>query len=266
MADAREELQLEEELSASTLAALRQFMQQKEQQQGAIADAKEQRPVQAELPESNAEYKRMEYWDERFGKEEHYEWLLGFEDVHRYLEPFLDPSHTILVVGCGNSSFSADLYDAGFPNIVNIDFSTVVIDSMRQKHEQERPHMRWEVMDMTDLKYESGTFDVVIDKAAMDALMTDEGDVWDPNPEVLEAADRMCGHMSRVLKPHGVFLQISFAQPHFRRRYLLGRVTETNYSKEVAVSEKYGWSLEHQEIVKSEGCMCDFLYICRKQS
>lgn len=152
-------------------------------------------------------------------------------------------------VGCGNSSFSADLYDAGFPNIVNIDFSTVVIDSMRQKHEQvslpnsdivaavpycargsvaelgavpqERPHMRWEVMDMTDLKYESGTFDVVIDKAAMDALMTDEGDVWDPNPEVLEAADRMCGHMSRVLKPHGVFLQISFAQPHFRRRYLL---------------------------------------------
>lgn len=52
MADAREELQLEEELSASTLAALRQFMQQKEQQQDAIADAKEQRPVHAELPVS----------------------------------------------------------------------------------------------------------------------------------------------------------------------------------------------------------------------
>jgi ubiquinone/menaquinone biosynthesis C-methylase UbiE len=189
------------------------------------------------------------------------------------------------------------MYDAGFPNIVNIDFSAVVIDSMRQKHEQQRPSMRWEVMDMTDLKYEDGVFDVVIDKAAMDALMCDEGDVWDPNPEVLAAADRMCGHISRVLKPNGLFLQISFAQPHFRRKYLLGREAGTAGPKQPLMSKSYGWNLEHKEIstcalvaaagvwpmcthwffavlvfhcclttAKSEGCICDFLYVCRKQS
>ena len=31
----------------------------------------------------------------------------------------------LLVVGCGNSELSAQLYDDGFTNIVNIDFSKV---------------------------------------------------------------------------------------------------------------------------------------------
>lgn len=167
-------------------------------------------------------------------------------------------------MGCGNSSFSADLYDAGFTNIVNIDFSAAVIDSMRQKHEQQRPSMRWEVMDMTDLKYEDGVFDVVIDKAAMDALMCDEGDVWDPNPEVLAAADRMCGHVSRVLKPNGLFFQISFAQPHFRRKYLLGKKAGAATPKQPLFCEKYGWSVEHKDISTCARCCCRevFVVVC----
>lgn len=44
--------------------------------------------------------------------------------------------------------------------------------------------MSWRVMDMTALDFPDGSFDVVIDKAAMDALLTDEGSVWEPNAEV----------------------------------------------------------------------------------
>jgi hypothetical protein len=36
----------------------------------------------------------------------------------------------VLVLGCGNSPFSAALYDAGFTNITSIDFSSVVIEKM----------------------------------------------------------------------------------------------------------------------------------------
>ena len=85
----------------------------------------------------------------------------------------------ILVIGCGNSTFSSDLYDSGYTNIVNIDFSEVCINNMIKKHGIKRPFMKWLVMDMTDMAaFENESFDVVIDKATMDALMVDEGDAF----------------------------------------------------------------------------------------
>lgn len=32
--------------------------------------------------------------------------------------------------------------------------------------------------------------------------------------------DQVCHHVRRVLKPGGVYIQLSFGQPHFRRLYL----------------------------------------------
>lgn len=62
-----------------------------------------------------------------------------------------------------------------------------------------------------------GLFDAVVDKAVMDALLAVKGDTWDPPLELLEIARTVCEGTVRALKPGGVFLQISFAQPHFRR-------------------------------------------------
>jgi hypothetical protein len=43
-------------------------------------------------------------------------------------------------------------------------------------------NLEWLVMDMKKLNFESETFDIVIDKAGMDAILADEGgDVWHPN-------------------------------------------------------------------------------------
>lgn len=77
-------------------------------QEGAEADT---------LPEYNALYKRKEYWDRRFEGEESYEWLVAYGDVKGLLAEYLvlPTAETVsgrlrvLVVGCGNSSFSADL-------------------------------------------------------------------------------------------------------------------------------------------------------------
>ena len=93
---------------------------------------------------SNEEYGESEYWDDRFAQEPSYEWLLTFEEVAAQMTPFLKSSDKILVVGCGNSNFSADLYDAGFTNVVNIDFSSIVIENMRERN-QDRPGMEWKV-------------------------------------------------------------------------------------------------------------------------
>jgi 2-polyprenyl-3-methyl-5-hydroxy-6-metoxy-1,4-benzoquinol methylase len=56
----------------------------------------------------------------------------------------LKSSDKILVVGCGNSNFSSDLYDAGYLGIINIDFSQVVIDIMKEKN-KDRMQMEWKV-------------------------------------------------------------------------------------------------------------------------
>jgi SAM-dependent methyltransferase len=97
------------------------------------------------LPRSNTEYGKKTYWDERFATEPEYEWLASWEDVAYLLKPFLSPSSHILVVGCGNSSFSADLYDAGYTDICSLDYSEIVIDAVKTRNETIRPEMTWMV-------------------------------------------------------------------------------------------------------------------------
>mmetsp|Transcript_9440 Transcript_9440/g.10760 ORF Transcript_9440/g.10760 Transcript_9440/m.10760 type:complete len:220 (+) Transcript_9440:114-773(+) len=184
---------------------------------------------------ANKVYKTVEYWDERFKTEEAYEWLTSFKDVEllirkhtcnllREKQPCssntkeaLDTLPSVLVVGCGNSSFSSDLCSSGAENLISIDYSETVIERMRQKH----PEMEWKKMDMTKMDgFEDDRFDYIIDKAAMDALVTDEGDPWNPSESALNSTGNMIKEVYRTLKPGGKFLQISFQQPHFRKLYL----------------------------------------------
>ena len=77
----------------------------------------------------------------------------------------------ILILGCGNADFGPDLYDDGFENIVNVDYSEVVINQMQEKHGEKRPKMKWLVMDITDMKeFETDSFDIVLDKGMVDTL------------------------------------------------------------------------------------------------
>ena len=218
---------------------------------------------------NNAEFKEKSYWEGRFEEEAEYDWLLKYSDVRQQLLPYISPSDNILVVGCGNSSFSADLYDDGFHNITNIDFSAVVINKMQADHALTRPSMQWVCMDMTDLQFPSSSFDIVLDKAAMDALVVDEGDVWSPNQEVIERVDKMSQSVSRVLRrarTHGKFIQISFQQPHFRTKYLIGSRITGNigslYTADKGYSSIYHWELlPHIVVEKESGCLNSFMYV-----
>ena len=63
------------------------------------------------------------------------------------------------------------MYDEGYKNIVNNDISEVCIETMKKRNEQKRPEMKWDVMDITKMSYPDETFDIVIDKSTMDALL-----------------------------------------------------------------------------------------------
>lgn len=57
-------------------------------------------------------------------------------------------SDKILVLGCGNSSLGQELYNSGFPHVVNVDYSTTVIEMMRTNF----PLIEWKVMNVTNMK------------------------------------------------------------------------------------------------------------------
>jgi SAM-dependent methyltransferase len=220
------------------------------------------------VPKSNTVYATKDYWEERFATEKDYEWLMSYQQLAAQLTPYLQANTRILMVGCGNSPFSADLYDAGYTNIVNIDYSETVIAAMKARHDIARPKMEWRVMDMTDLSDLSDTsFDVVIDKATMDALLSTEGDVWNPERSCIDQARAMCAHVSRILKLGGHFLQISLAQPHFRKIYLLGWHGNPDADRaDASYSAEFEWSCRVDTANKStqDACFGHFFYVLTK--
>ena len=217
-------------------------------------------------------FKEKGYWEQRFEHEEEYDWLLTLAKLESQLLPHLHMDDRILIVGCGNSTLSADLYDRGYHHITNIDFSATVIDKMKSLHSVSRPGMVWLEQDMTDLRFDASTFDVVLDKASMDALMVAEGDVWDPDEDTVRATDRMCQGVSRVLTDHtGRFLQVSFAQPHFRSKYLMAthlaprdQRTGAIYDPVRGHCDRYRWTLEYETVATEAGCLDSFLYVMKK--
>jgi ubiquinone/menaquinone biosynthesis C-methylase UbiE len=180
------------------------------------------------LPGHHEEFRTREYWDRFFRErnEEAFEWYGSFEDVRAKIveETRLKRGEATLVIGCGNSDFSAQLYDQGFHAIRNLDFSEQVIAEMRAKNQVSRPEMSWDLGDMTDMKelYADGQFDVVFDKGALDALMSVESE------QVLRQAAAMFCEIDRVLSAKGRYLCITLAEPYILQNLLSGFTTDAS--------------------------------------
>lgn len=126
---------------------------------------------QEELLKTLGDFTSKENWDQFFtirGSDDSFEWYAEWPQLKDVLSSHLCPSAApsnstgsdgmageelqILVPGCGNSKLSESLYDAGFRNITNIDFSKVVISDMLRRNVRLRPGMKWRVMDMTNMQ------------------------------------------------------------------------------------------------------------------
>eukprot|EP01016_Furgasonia_blochmanni_P045551 TRINITY_DN643_c0_g1_i7.p1 TRINITY_DN643_c0_g1~~TRINITY_DN643_c0_g1_i7.p1 ORF type:complete len:305 (-),score=37.50 TRINITY_DN643_c0_g1_i7:269-1183(-) len=158
------------------------------------------------------------YWDQRYSNQLNtlFDWLEEYSSLKPYIQQLASTDARILMLGCGNSGLSEEMYDDGFRNIDNVDISSVVIGQMKERN-RERHGMNWEVMDVRDLQYENNTFDLAIDKSTIDALLC--GD------DSFVSVARMMKEVQRVLKPGGVYFVISYGAPenrvlHFRRPHL----------------------------------------------
>nr|XP_019954471.1 PREDICTED: endothelin-converting enzyme 2-like [Paralichthys olivaceus]XP_019954479.1 PREDICTED: endothelin-converting enzyme 2-like [Paralichthys olivaceus] len=179
------------------------------------------------VPDDNSQYKDVDYWDERYKKEQCYDWLGDFSKIKHLLETHIKKDDSILILGCGNSSMSGEMYTAGYRSITNIDYSSVCISTMAARY-SDCPGMTWREMDMRQLCFPGTSFDVILEKATLDAIMVDEKSPWDVSPQTACCVHQVLSEISRCLKPGGRFVSVTFAQPFFRKR-LYAR-TEYNWS------------------------------------
>jgi len=90
------------------------------------------------LPSSNDLYREHDYWEQRYRERDHqiqlYDWFQRYEAIRPLVhEAITDRNARIVVLGCGNSELSEQLYADGSENIVNVDFSQTVISFMRDR-------------------------------------------------------------------------------------------------------------------------------------
>lgn len=169
------------------------------------------------------------------------------------------PTHTVefpsrdearvLNVGSGNSVLSAEMLKRGFMDIVNIDYSKVVVEQMKQKYDTdflsdvraacikerlikqyllldsrddcldefaadgEIPSMTFEYGDITKgVQHSDEAFDLIICKKTLDVILCSAGSVAD--------ARSMMSECFRLLnKEHGVMIIVSSAKPEDRAVY-----------------------------------------------
>ncbi|XP_076436288.1 eEF1A lysine and N-terminal methyltransferase-like [Babylonia areolata] len=159
------------------------------------------------LPRSHTEFTSPEYWDSFFKKRgrKAFEWYGEYNNLCGILHKYIKPADKVLMVGCGNSRLSEDMYDVGYHGIVNIDVSDIVIRQMTERN-RKREEMSFVKMDVTQMSYEEGTFSVAVDKGTLDALAVDQEEA------TLATVNAMFREVSRVLRLGGRYIIISLLQ------------------------------------------------------
>eukprot|EP00434_Breviolum_minutum_P008175 symbB.v1.2.007208.t1/scaffold439.1/size205343/11 len=165
----------------------------------------------------------LEYWEDFYdSRQSAYDTLFGYEDLRPLflgllqLEKSQRASVRLLHVGCGTSNVTDGLVRDGFRQILNIDFSEVVIKLMSERWLQnDLQSVQWRQMDLTDLsQLPSGSFDLALEKFTLDAILCEaKEDAFDP-----KGLSAIHG-LHRVLAPDGIFISVAWGAE--RRQKLL---------------------------------------------
>ncbi|XP_034036311.1 eEF1A lysine and N-terminal methyltransferase [Thalassophryne amazonica] len=157
------------------------------------------------LPRTAEEFSSADYWERFFKKrgDKAFEWYGDYNKLCGMLHKYIKVQDKVLVVGCGNSELSEQLYDVGYKHLTNIDISETVITHMNQRNAQCRPDLTFQQVDATQTPYEDFTFQAALDKGTLDAMASEgEGTL----------ARNMLTEVGRVLSIGGRYVCVTLAQ------------------------------------------------------
>lgn len=167
---------------------------------------------------SRQEYAEPGFWESRFQDTEGtFDWYATFAELDAMFFEFCPPKRAlkVLMIGCGNSSLSAELHEAGYRCITNIDIAAAAVAKMESRYRD--LELQWQVMDATAMTFSTGSFGLAVDKGTLDAMMCGAS-----GPNVAA----MIGEVYRTLQPGGVFLLVSH---NGRRRELLDTSVQAHH-------------------------------------
>ena len=192
-------------------------------------------------------YGDKKYWVERYDEQSGttFDWLEDYESIKPIIDNIgIKKDARILNVGCGNSEFSEKMYDEGFIHNYNIDICQNVIDFMKARN-KDKSGLHYEVMDVCDMTYKDETFDLIVDKSTIDALLCGDHSFL--------IVAKMLKEISRVLKTGGYYLIISYGQPENRMLHLERDHLDFNIQI---------YTIKKQEEDEKE--KIHYVYICKK--
>lgn len=99
--------------------------------------------------------------------------------------------------GCGNSALSYELFLGGFPDVTSVDYSSVVVAAMQTRYAHV-PRLRWKTMDARALGFPDGSFEVVLEKGTLDALLAGERDPWTVSSEGVHTVDQVLSEVRKT--------------------------------------------------------------------
>lgn len=206
------------------------------------------------LPREHADFRTKAYWNKFFKARgsSPFEWYGEFPDLCSVIHKYIKCSDKVLMVGCGNSQLSADMYDIGYKNITNIDISEFVIRQMIRKNQTDRPTMTFLKMDVMNMDFDDGEFTAVFDKGTLDAIMIDDSE------EVMSDVNKMFSEISRTMRLGGRYVIISLLQKHILQK-ILAFFTEMGYPVRI-----HHIDITNNPDVKKEFCMPVFAVIVTK--
>jgi len=193
---------------------------------------------------------------------EPFDWYQKYSALKYLLGLYIAKSDAILVAGAGNSSLSEDMYEDGHANITNVDISRVVVDQMQERH-RGKTSMAWQQMNMCALDFGDASFNVVLDKGTMDSILCGKGSITN--------VAAMCMEVSRVLKPDGVFIIVSYGIPGNRLQYLQEetykwRVSVHTVPKPSATASSSSSPTATDAADPTDASSVHYVYICQKGS
>ncbi|XP_047982893.1 EEF1A lysine methyltransferase 4 [Salvia hispanica] len=155
------------------------------------------------------------YWDARYIQEVEcgsFDWYQRYSALRPFIRKYIHPNSRVLMIGCGNAVISEDMVKDGFEDIMNIDISSVAIEMMKKKYESV-PQLKYMQMDVRDMSlFPDDMFESVIDKGTLDSLMC--------GTDAPLSASQMLGEVSRLLKPGGVYMLITYGDPNVRMPHI----------------------------------------------
>ncbi|KAM9762490.1 eEF1A lysine and N-terminal methyltransferase [Menidia menidia] len=157
------------------------------------------------LPRSAEEFSSAEYWEKFFKKrgERAFEWYGDYNKLCGVLHKYIKMQDKVLVVGCGNSELSEQLYDVGFKHLTNIDISETVVAHMTQRNAVRRPGLTFHQVDATQTPYDDASYQAALDKGTLDAMASEQEGAL---------ARSMLTEVSRVLNVGGRYVCVTLAQ------------------------------------------------------